>query len=85
MEYHAAFRQAASHVFDQEADLQVVSQASSVAEGRQKMAQGGIDAAIVDIPLPDEGAAEIVRDLHGANPAIPVLVMTTLEEHEVHE
>ncbi len=62
----------------------MVSQAGSVAEGRQKMAQGGIDAAIVDIPLPDEGAAEMVRDLHEANPAIPVLVMTNIEEREVH-
>ena len=85
MEYHAAFRQAASHVFNQEADLEVISQAGSVAEGRQKMAQGGIDAAIVDIPLPDEGAVEMVRDLHEANPAIPVLMMTTIEEREVHE
>ena len=43
--------------------MEVVSQAGSVAEGRQKMAQGGIDAAIVDIPLPDEGAEDMVRDL----------------------
>ena len=49
------------------------------------MAQGGIDAAIVDIPLPDEGAAELVRDLHDANPSIPVLVMTHLEEDRLYE
>jgi DNA-binding NarL/FixJ family response regulator len=41
VEYHSAVRQAASYIFDQEPDLEVVSQASSVAEGRQKMAQGG--------------------------------------------
>ena len=75
VEYHSAVRQAASWVFDQEPDLEVVSQASSAAEGRQKMADGGIDAAIVNIPLPDEGAEEFVRDLHEANPSIPVLVM----------
>ncbi len=40
VEYHSAVRQAASYVFDQEPDLEVVSQASSVAEGRKKMAQG---------------------------------------------
>ena len=72
-------------LIDREADLEVVSQAGSVAEGRQKMTQGGIDAAIVDIPLPDEGAVEMVRELHEANPSIPVLVMTTIEEREVHE
>ena len=70
---------------DQEEDLEVVSQAASVAEGRGKMAEGGIDTAIVDIPLPDGGASELVRELHEANPSVPVLVMTGIEECEVHE
>jgi DNA-binding NarL/FixJ family response regulator len=56
VEYHSTFRQAASYVMDQEPDLEVVAQGGSVVEGRQRMAEGGIDAAIVDIPLPDEGA-----------------------------
>jgi len=51
VEYHASFRQSASYMMDQEADMEVVSQASSVAEGRRKMAVGGIDAAVVDVPL----------------------------------
>ena len=68
VEHHSAFRQAASYLIDQEPDLAVVAQGGSVAEGRQRMAQGGIDAAIVDIPLPDEGAPEMVRDLHQATP-----------------
>jgi DNA-binding NarL/FixJ family response regulator len=49
------------------------------------MAEGGIDAAIVDIPLPNEGAPEMVRHLHEANPSIPVLVMTALEDSGAHE
>ena len=86
MEYHTAFRQSASYLMDQEPDLEVVSQAGSVAEGRRRMAEGGIDAAIVDIPLPEEGAPEMVRDLHQANPSIPVLVMTaTIEDAEAHD
>ena len=85
VEFHRAFRQAASWLLEQRSDLKVVAQAGSVAEGREKMAEGGIDAAIVDIPLPDEGAAEIVRELHEANPSIPVLVMTAIEDREVHE
>ena len=85
VEYHSAFRQAASYVMNQEPDLKVVAQGASVAEGRQRMAESGIDAAIVDIPLPDEGAAEMVRDLHGANPSIPVLVLTALEDSAIYE
>src|SRR5687767_9719076 len=69
-------------MLDQEADLKVVSQAGSVAEGRQKMAEGGIDAAIVDIPLPDEGAGELGRELPEANRSMPVLVMTAVEDEE---
>jgi DNA-binding NarL/FixJ family response regulator len=85
VEHHSAFRQAASYVMDQEPDLKVAAQGGSVAEGRRRMAEGGIDAAIVDIPLPDEGAPEMVRHLHEANPSIPVLVMTALEDSAVHE
>jgi CheY-like chemotaxis protein len=49
------------------------------------LAEGGIDTATVDIPLPYEGAPEMVRDLHEANPSIPVLMMTALEDCAVHE
>ncbi len=56
-----------------------------MAEGREMIAEGGIDAAIVDIPLPDEGAEEMVRDLHRANPAVPVLVMTHIEQWDLQE
>jgi DNA-binding NarL/FixJ family response regulator len=85
VEYHAVFRQSASYLMDQEPDLEVVAQGGSVAEGRQKMAEGGIDTALVDIPLPDEGAVELVRELHEANPSIPVLVLTYLKDHDVYE
>jgi two-component system response regulator DevR len=78
-------RQAASYLMDQEQDLEVVSQAGSVAQGRERVADGGIDAAIVDMPLPDEGAAELVRELHKANLSIPVLVMTHLKDRKIHE
>ena len=40
VEYHRAFRQSASEVMNQESDLEVVAQAGSVAEGRQRMADG---------------------------------------------
>ena len=83
VEYHASFRQAASYMMDQEADMEVVSQAGSVAEGREKMAQWGIDAALVNIPLPDEGAPKLVRELRDTNPTIPVLVLTRAEDPEV--
>jgi DNA-binding response OmpR family regulator len=63
----------------------VVAQGGSVREGREKMAQGCIDAAVVSVPLPDEGAAEMVGELHRANPSIPVLVLSRAEDPEIRE
>lgn len=83
VEHHRAFRESASYLMDREAGLDVVSQGGSVAEARERMAEGGIDTAIVDIPLPDEGTEELVRQLHEANPSIPVLVMTHLVDPQV--
>jgi hypothetical protein len=40
VEYHAAFRQASARVMEREADLGAVTQAGSVREGREKMAEG---------------------------------------------
>jgi len=82
VEWHNVFRQSASYMMDREEDLEVVSQMASVAEARERMAEGGIDAAIVDIPLPDEGAEELVRALHEANPPVPVLTLTHIEDRE---
>jgi DNA-binding NarL/FixJ family response regulator len=82
VEYHASFRQSASYMTYQEADVEVVSQAGSVAEGREKIAQCGKDTAIVDVPLPDEEVAEMVRELRDANPSVPVLVLTRAEHPE---
>ena len=58
VEYHASFRQSASYLMDQEDDMEVVSQAGSVAGGRQKMAEGGIDAAVVDLARRHFGFAD---------------------------
>ena len=40
VEYHTAFRQSASYLMDREPDLEVVSQAGSVADGRRRMTEG---------------------------------------------
>jgi hypothetical protein len=64
VEFHSAFRQAASLLLDGRPDLEVVAQAGSVAEGRRKMALGGIDAAIEDPDVHEEfaeaGADEVL-------------------------
>lgn len=81
-EAHRGFRQSAAVLLDRQPDLEVVAQVGSVEEGRRRMIEGGIDAAIVDVPLPDEYGLELVREMHEANPSIPVLVLSEAQDHE---
>jgi DNA-binding response OmpR family regulator len=53
-----------------------------VAEGRERMAEGGVDVAIVDVPLLDEYGLDLVREMHAANPSIPVLVLSEAQDRE---
>src|SRR5215210_74065 len=87
VQYHSSFRQSASYMMGRKEDLDVVSRTGSVASGRERMAEGGIDAAVVDrgAALPDEGAAEMVRELHETNPSVPVLVLTHPVEEAVRD
>ena len=40
---------------------------------------------MVSVLLPDEGASEMVRELHDANPSVPVLVLTRAEDPQERE
>ena len=46
---------------------------------------GVLRRPLLSVPLPDEGAAEMVGELHRANPSIPVLVLSRAEDPEIRE
>jgi DNA-binding NarL/FixJ family response regulator len=74
VEDHATFREPLAFMFDREPDFEVVAQAGSVAEARQKL--GGIDLAIVDLDLPDGDGTDLIGALRAVNPRGMVLVLT---------
>ena len=78
VEYHASFRQAASYMMDQEADMEVVAQAGSLAEARPRL--GGVDVALLDRGLPDGDGLGLVGELREANPGIRVFVISSTAE-----
>jgi DNA-binding NarL/FixJ family response regulator len=74
---HSVFRQALGFMIDRESDMEVVAQASSLAEARGAVAEGPvIDVAVVDLFLQDGDGVEIVRDVRRSNPSGAVLVLT---------
>ena len=87
LEDHASFRQALASVLDEEQDLDVVSQAGSLAEARNATSPswGEIDVAIVDILLPDGAGPDLIGEMREINPGVPVVTLTIVQDPETLE
>jgi two-component system, NarL family, response regulator DevR len=59
-------------------------EAGSISEARARLREGGLDAALIDVRLPDGDGLDLVRELNnGAASHIPTLVLTAYLDHEV--
>jgi DNA-binding NarL/FixJ family response regulator len=76
VEDHTSVRQAIATAFQQEADVDVVAQAGSLAEARQMLLEVDIDVAVVDLGLPDGFGGDLITTLREINPDAQVLVLT---------
>ena len=76
VEDHPDFRFLMAALLDQEADLEVVAQAGSLAEARSQAAAVGHDVAVLDLELPDGNGAEFIGELRDANDGVGVLVLS---------
>ena len=74
VEDHASLRQAVAALFDREPGFTVVGQAGSLAEARTML--DGVDAAIVDLNLPDGYGGDLIKEMREANPHAMVLVLS---------
>lgn len=62
----------------------VFVEARSLAEARARLSEGGLDAALIDVRLPDGDGLDLVRELNdGAASSIPTLVLTAYLDHTV--
>jgi DNA-binding NarL/FixJ family response regulator len=77
---HPAFRQAIAFLLDREPDFEVVAQAGSLSECRNLEGLDRLDAALVDLNLPDGDGEEFVRWLRAANPKVRVIVLTAVSD-----
>jgi two-component system, NarL family, response regulator DevR len=62
----------------------VFVEADSLAEARARLREGGLDAALIDVRLPDGDGLDLVREIHdGGAGRIPTLVLTAYLDHTV--
>jgi CheY-like chemotaxis protein len=61
-------------------------EAGSLAAARERLREGGLDAALIDLRLPDGDGLDLVRELNignGGAGRIPTLVLTAYLDHRV--
>lgn len=78
VEDHASFRQALAFMFDREQEFDVIGQAGSLAEARERMGElaGDVDVAVVDLGLPDGDGFELIEAFSSKNSRITTLVLS---------
>ena len=57
----------------------------TLAEARERLREGGLDAALIDVRMPDGDGLELVGEIHngGVGSPIPTLVLTAYMDPEV--
>jgi DNA-binding NarL/FixJ family response regulator len=60
-------------------------EAGSLAAARERLREGGLDAALIDLRLPDGDGLDLVGEIHdgGVGSPIPTLVLTAYLDHRV--
>ena len=62
-----------------------VERANSIAKAQARLEQGGIDAALLDLELPDSSGIETVRRICSNHPELPVVILTSHSESDIAE
>src|ERR671920_1881281 len=81
---HTSFRELLALRLAREPDLTVVTEASSLAEGRQAVGQVEADVALIDLDLPDGSGVELIRDLRMVNPQAQAVLLTASGDRHLH-
>lgn len=79
---HEIVRRGLARLMERWRDFQVVGEAATAAEAREKAAQLYPDVVVLDLHLPDASAVEVCRDIRSHNPRIRVLLITSYGDDE---
>ena len=79
---HEVVRRGLASILAGEPDLEVVGQASSCEQARNRISALCPDVAIVDMRLPDGDGVELCRDVLARSPELRCLVLTSFEDDE---
>ena len=59
-------------------------ESGTLADARERLREGGLDAALIDVTLPDGNGIDLIREINdGLTDSIPTLVLTAGLDHSV--
>lgn len=79
---HEVVRRGLADLLELEADLEVVGEASTVAEALTRIPATRPQVAVLDVRLPDGSGVEVCRDLRDAVPGVAYLMLTSYSDDE---
>ena len=79
---HEMVRRGVADLFDEEPDLTVVGQASSVAEALVRVPALLPDLVVLDVRLPDGNGVELCRELRSMLPSLNCLMLTSYTDED---
>ncbi len=79
---HAVLREALASYVDAQADMNIVGQAGSGAEARERAQELKPDVLVVDISMPGENGIQTIEKLSAECPEVRCLVLTMHEDHQ---
>jgi DNA-binding NarL/FixJ family response regulator len=79
---HAVVRRGVADILEEEDDLTVIGQASSVSEALARIPALRPDVAVLDVRLPDGNGIELCRDLKSKLPELNCLILTSYTDDQ---
>ena len=76
VEDHAGFRALIKNLLDSQSDMEVVAQAASLGEARDRAVTSEIDVAVLDLSLPDGNGLDLIPELRRSKPEVGVLILS---------
>ena len=79
---HELVRRGVADLLDEEPDLMVIGQASSVSEALARVPATNPDVVVLDVRLPDGNGVELCRELRSRLPELNCLMLTSYTDEE---
>lgn len=79
---HELVRRGLRDLLESEDDLEVVGEAGSATEARNRIPATKPDVAVLDVRLPDGDGIEVCRDIRSENPEIACIMLTSFADDD---